>query len=370
MELLGKLSWRPATVCFLMAVSLSLPKPAHAQRMNAAALPDAPGATGISDKKAPGVIRGTVVDQGGSVVAAAMVKLIIEGKTPGEGQTLAAGTSQLPVERDSVADENGHFLFEDVTPGPFQLTVTAEGFGTVVQKGILLAGESLLFPDIALPVGATTTEVRVSMTQEELAEKQIHVEEQQRVFGAIPNFYVSYDHNAVPLTSRQKFELAWKTGFDPFTFLAVGASAGIEQATNTFSGYGQGAAGYAKRYGAGYADGFIGGILGGAVLPSLLKQDPRYFYKGTGTTRSRALYALANAVMCKGDNGHWQVNYSGIVGGLAASGISNLYYPAANRNGAGLTFENAGIGMAASGAANLFQEFLVRHLTPHTHDAP
>jgi hypothetical protein len=206
--------------------------------------------------------------------------------------------------------------------------------------------------------------VHVIATQEEIAEEQIHVQETQRVFGVIPNFYVSYVPNAAPLTGKQKFELAWKSSIDPFTFLVVGAFAGIEQADNTFSGYGQGAQGYAKRYGAGFADNFINAMIAGAILPSVLRQDPRYFYKGTGTTRSRILYALANAVICKGDNGHWQTNYSGIFGSLAAGGISNLYYPTANRNGAALTFENALIGIAGGAVQNLFQEFVVRRLTP------
>ena len=105
-------------------------------------------------------------------------------------------------------------------------------------------------------------------------------------------------------------------------------------------------------------------MIGGAILPSLLKQDPRYFYKGTGTTRSRILYAIANSVICKGDNGRWQANYSGILGSLAAGGISNIYYPASNREGASLTFEEALLGIAGGAAQNLFQEFLVRKLTP------
>ena len=146
--------------------------------------------------------------------------------------------------------------------------------------------------------------------------------------------------------------------------MGTGFSAGLEQANNTYSGYGQGADGYAKRFGAGYADNFIGSMLGGAILPSLLKQDPRYFYKGTGTTRSRLLYVIASAVVCKGDNGHWQPNYSGISASLATGGISNLYYPAANRNGVSLTFENAGMGIGQSAIQNFFQEFVVRKLTP------
>ncbi len=213
--------------------------------------------------------------------------------------------------------------------------------------------------------------MRVSVTRYELAEEQIKVEETQRVLGVIPNFYVSYDHDALPLTPKQKFELAWKSSVDPVTFAASGVIAGVEQARNGFSGYGQGAQGYAKRYGASYADGFIGNMIGGAILPSLLKQDPRYFYKGTGSTRSRILYALANAVVCKGDNGHWQPDYSGILGSLAAGGISNLYYPASSRNGAGLTFENTSAWHRRLGRlANLFQEFLIRRLTPHAQVNP
>jgi hypothetical protein len=152
---------------------------------------------------------------------------------------------------------------------------------------------------------------------------------------------------------------------DPVTFGLIGVIAGIQQAENDFSGYGQGAEGYAKRYGASYANFVSGTFIGSAILPSVLKQDPRYFYKGTGGTRSRILYALANSVICKGDNGRWQPNYSSILGNLAAGGISNLYYPADDRNGVGLTFESAAIGIGATAAANLFQEFLVRKLTPN-----
>lgn len=139
---------------------------------------------------------------------------------------------------------------------------------------------------------------------------------------------------------------------------------GSNKPPTTHAGYGQGAEGYAKRYGAVYADFFIGTTISSAILQSLFKQDPQYFYKGTGTVRSRTLYAIANSVVCKGDNRHWQVNYSSILGDLAGGGISNLYYPAADRNGIALTFENAAIGIGAQAAANILQEFLFRKLTP------
>ncbi len=197
-----------------------------------------------------------------------------------------------------------------------------------------------------------------------MAEAQVKAQEKQRVLGVIPNFYVSYVPDAAPLTSKLKFKLAWKTMIDPVTFALVGASAGVQQAQNDFSGYGQGAQGYAKRFGASYADNATSTFIGSAILPSLLKQDPRYFYKGSGSTGSRILYALANSVICKGDNQRWQPNYSAILGGLASGGISNLYYPAKDR-GAALVFESTLIGTGETAVINLFQEFLVRKLTPH-----
>ena len=114
-----------------------------------------------------------------------------------------------------------------------------------------------------------------------------------------------------------------------------------------------------------------GTFVGAAILPSLLKQDPRYFYKGTGSKASRFLYAIANSVICKGDNGRWQTNYSNILGSIAAGGISNIYYPAKDRDGAGLTFANAAIGIGATAIGNLFQEFFIKKFTPNipNHDA-
>jgi len=297
----------------------------------------------------PGSIGGTVFDQSGAVVAGARVRLT------GEDQSL---------NQEVLSGVDGQFSFANIAPGSFQLTITSAGFATQTFSGILHSGETYVVPKNALAVATNISEVQVSLTQTEVAEEQIKVEEKQRVLGVLPNFYVSYIPNAAPLDSKQKFKLALRTVVDPFTFVFVGGAAGVEQAQNHFAGYGQGAEGYGKRFGAGYADTVTGTFIGGAILPSLLKQDPRYFYKGSGSKPLRFLYAIANSVICKGDNGHWQPNYSNILGSLAAGGISNLYYPAQDRSGAGLTLENGALGIGASAAANLFQEFVIRKLTP------
>ena len=317
-------------------------------------LPDAQG-TGASageqlpDQRLSGSISGIIVDQTGAPDAGARVRLSREDQSP---------------DQEVLSGDDGRFSFANVAPGPFQLTITSAGFATQASSGILRSGETYTVPQIALALATAVTEVRVIPSPTEVAEDQIRVQEKQRVLGVVPNFYVSYEHHALPLTSKQKFELAWKTTVDPVTFGVTGVIAGIQQAQNDFSGYGQGAQGYAKRYGASYADVVAGTLIGSAILPSLLKQDPRYFYKGSGSKRSRILYAIANSVICKGDDGRWQANYSGILGSFAAGGISNLYYPAKDR-GAELTFENTLIGIGESAAVNLLQEFLIRKLTPN-----
>jgi Carboxypeptidase regulatory-like domain len=263
-------------------------------------------------------------------------------------------------------DSGGAFNFANLPAGSFKITVSAAGFVTQETRGDLLAGQAYDAHTIVLPMAAATNSVHVSAESlEEIAETQLNLEEQQRVLGVLPNYYVSYDPTALPLRTRQKFELAWRTSIDPVTWAMTGAVAGIEQANHTFKGYGQGAEGYGKRFGANYADGFDSDLIGGAILPSLFKQDPRYFYKGTGSVRSRVLYAIAAAVICRGDNGHRQFNYSGFLGGLAASGISNLYYPAGDRSGIEVTLENSAIGTAEGAVQNLIQEFVIRRLTPH-----
>jgi Carboxypeptidase regulatory-like domain len=302
-----------------------------------------------ADQQVPGSISGTIVDATGALVAGARVKLTREDRS---------------LSQEALTDDGGQFSFANIAPGPFTLTIALAGFATQTSSGTLHSGEGFVVPQITLTVATAVTRVTV-LPPEEIAEIQIKEEEKQRVLGVIPNFYVSYIPNAAPLNPRQKFELAWKSTVDPITFVMVAGTAGLEQAQNQFGGYGQGAEGYGKRYGAAYGDMVTGTFIGSAILPSLLKQDPRYFYKGTGSTRSRFLYAVANAVICKGDNGRWQPNYSSILGSVASGGISNLYYPP-NDRGAGLVFENAAVGFAASAAANVIQEFVIRRLTPNS----
>jgi hypothetical protein len=314
---------------------------------------DAPAGQQQPDQQSSGTISGTVVDPSGAAVAGARVNLAREDQSPSQ---------------EALSGDDGQFSFAGVAPGPFMLTISAERFAAQSFSATLHPGETYVLPQVALALASQTTEVRVALTQAQEAEAQVKEQEKQRALGFVPNFFVSYVPAPLPLTSKQKFELAVRMTVDPVTFALTGVTAGIEQAQNDFGGYGQGAQGYGKRYGAAYANIVTDMFIGSAILPSLLKQDPRYFYKGSGGARRRILYALANSVICKGDDGRWQANYSNIVGTFAAGGISNLYYPAANRNGAGLTLANGLIGIGESATVNLLQEFLIRKVTPNIPD--
>jgi hypothetical protein len=321
----------------------------------AAQLPEAP-----TPQLSVATLTGTIVDRDGDSIPGAHITLTHD--------TPASAGEALP--RVAISTADGRFSFPDLSPGPFKLAIVAYGFVPREASGELHVGETLELPQIPLFSGSIT-DVQVTASQADIAEAQINQAEKQRVLAIFPNFYVSYIPNPVPLNAKQKFELAAKTLIDPVSFGLNGVAAGVQQGENTFSGYGQGSLGYSKRYAADYGSFLTGTLIGGAALPILLKQDPRYFYKGTGSIHSRVLYAIANAVICKGDNHRWQFNYSSIFGSLAAAGLANLYIPTSNRSGAGEIFEGtAALGTGISAVTNLLQEFLVRKLTPHVPSNP
>ncbi len=302
------------------------------------------------DAPAPqaGNIIGTVTDVNGDTVPNATV--VLDGPVSSDHRTV-------------VTSDNGFFQLASLEPGStYHVTVSAKGFENWTSPAIILKpGEYLILTGCKLQVAEVKTTVDVVYSSEEIATDQVKVEEQQRVFGIIPNFYVVYYPNPVPLTTKLKFRLALRVARDPITAVGVALLAGTEQAADT-PNYVQGAKGFGQRLGANAADGFSNIMIGGAILPSILHQDPRYFYQGTGTNKSRALHAMMHPFVCKGDNGRWQPNYSSMGGDVASSAISNAYYPDSNR-GAGLVFANFGISTAQRIASTLVQEFILGKFT-------
>ena len=298
------------------------------------------------DAAKPGSVIGTVLDQTRSVAAGVVVHVTSEDKS---------------FSQELVTGDNGQFSFSNVPPGRFKLSVSAEGFGNQEFSGELTSGQTYLVPPIVISIATVVTDVKVAVDPVEVATEEVKEQEQQRVFRIIPNFYVSYHPDAAPLTRKLKFRLAWKSSTDPVTILGTAFLAGLQQAGDQYSEFGQGALGYGKRFGAGYVDVFASTFLSGAIFPSLLKQDPRYYYQGTGSKRSRLVHAIENSVMCKGDNGRWQANYSNIAGSFGGAALSSTFYP--TNNSGMFILSNGLIRMGESSLAGVLQEFVLRKLT-------
>lgn len=274
------------------------------------------------------------------------------------------------VKRTTLSDAQGSYTFVSVNEGIFSITIEAKGFAPVVKTGISIhAGENYQLSPTTMQVAAAASTVEVgAQTQYALAEAQIKAQEKQRFLFIEPNFYVSYIANPAPLTAGQKMRLAFRATIDPFHFINNAVNAGWDQWRNNDPGYGQGAAGYGKRFGADYGNVVSGTIVGAGIVPALLHQDPRYIYKGTGSIPSRVGYALLAVVRTKGDNGNWQPNYSGFIGGLAAGAISNSYLPQGDRKAIGNVIGGAFQSFALRGIGTLEEEFLARWVTTHARE--
>lgn len=154
-----------------------------------------------------------------------------------------------------------------------------------------------------------------------------------RLFYTLPNFLtVENAGQTPPLTAGQKFKVVARSSFDYVQFPWYAFLAGISQAQNSESGYGQGAAGYGKRYGAAFADGTIENFWTAAILPSVLRQDPRFFQLGKGSFWHRTGYAVSRVFVTRSDSGHNEFNASEIFGSAIAASISTYsYHPQADR---------------------------------------
>ena len=294
-----------------------------------------------------GNILGTVVDTSDDPIPGA--KVVLQGLA---GDRLTA-----------VTKDDGGFAFDQAQAGvAYQITVTAEGFADWNSSITVEPGQNKTLPEIKLRILAVQRAVTVSYSSKEVATQQLKAEEQQRIFRFIPNTYVTYEPHPEPLTTRMKFHMAYKSLTNPVFFARTAVWAGVQQTNDTPGQWRQGAKGYGKRVGAGFADATTEGLIGNAILPSLLHQDPRYFYQGSGTKQSRALHAILAPFICKGDNGKTQPNYSTWGGSLISSSIALSYYPSSDRNSQHV-FKNFGIGMGLHVAGGLVQEFILDKFT-------
>jgi hypothetical protein len=200
-------------------------------------------------------------------------------------------------------------------------------------------------------------------------EKDIEKQEQsQRLLGVIPNFGTTSRRNPPPLSPKGKFHLFEKSAFDPVELSVVGLQAGLSQAEDEFPEYGQGAAGFGKRYGATLADEVSSGFFANFFYPVLFKEDPRYFRLGEGSIKHRLGYALLQEIDCHTDKGGRSFAWSNVLGAFTSGGLSNAYYPQAER-GFGLTMSRSAISLGYGSLGGLVDEFYpdISHWLFHRH---
>jgi hypothetical protein len=206
-----------------------------------------------------------------------------------------------------------------------------------------------------LPLRAPVTSLKTAQAANQ-APSNTPREGHERILGVIPAFEVTNQERPPALTPGEKFGLFARQAFDPFQWVVMGATAGVNQAENTWPGYGQGSTGYAKRYGAVVADATDREFISNFLFPVLLKQDPRYFQLGYGKILRRIAYSLGQECWGKTDQGTRQFNYSKVLGAFAAKAVSNTYYPKGDR-GFESTMRNSVVSLLSGMATNLAAEF-------------
>jgi hypothetical protein len=158
----------------------------------------------------------------------------------------------------------------------------------------------------------------------------VQAPEDKRVFGVLPNYRTT--ENSIPfkpITAKQKLKIGFKDSFDWPAYITGGLFAGLYQLENSNPSFGQGAAGYFRRFGTSSGDQIIGNMMTEAFVPALIHQDPRYFRlgNGEGTKRHRLVYALESIVVARMDSGRKTFNFSEWGGNAMMAGIGNAYYP-------------------------------------------
>ena len=203
------------------------------------------------------------------------------------------------------------------------------------------------------PSGSST----IDSPQPQVGEQDDTPQQTKRILWVIPNYRaVSSSAHLPPLGAQGKFWLATQDSLDYSSFIFTGMLAGISMANVSEPSFGQGAAGYGQYYAHTFADGTIENYMTEGILPTLTKQDPRYYTLGQGGFFKRTGYAVSRLFITRTDSGRNTFNVSEIVGAGAAAGIGNAYYPAQSNTWV-KTYQRWGTQLALDGAGDVLKEF-------------
>lgn len=217
------------------------------------------------------------------------------------------------------------------------------------------ASPTAVAPDPAPAVGADA--VPAASAADSSTSADDNAANDHRIFGVLPNYKTINDPSQpfAPIPWNEKFALV-EHYFDPFTFVFTSITAGLEQATNEKAAYGQGAMGYAKRYGADFTDGFTNELFVVGVFPTLMHEDPRYYRLGHGSAWKRTAYALSRILVTRTDSGGTRLNTSEFLGNIVSGALSITYYPSSERNVGGV-FTRMSVEIGYDSLFNVLKEF-------------
>lgn len=346
----------------LFAVALSGQSVARQGR----ALPEAPQpGTGLTETPQRQAVRpsSTTTTQQGMARVKGVVSDMQGGLVPGARVVISC--VQPGVTRETTANQTGFFSIGSLPPGTYLVKISSPGLQTYVVHDLhLRAGETYSIPEVSLPMARTSADVTVTVTTEEIAEAELHSELKQRVFGVLPNFYTSYQWDAAPLTPKQKLKLTLHAATDPVFLGTTAITAGIQQAHNTYPEYGDGPAGYWRRYGADYGDATIGRLMGSVLFSSVFHEDPRYFVMTNGSWERRSWHALSSTFMQRNDRTkRFEPAYANLLGAATTGLIASTYHPGTSPGK--MVLNDTVLDLGNKAANNLVREFVLRHLARH-----
>jgi hypothetical protein len=202
----------------------------------------------------------------------------------------------------------------------------------LISVNFLAGGAAAIGQDSSAPNAPSLTQTLSGPSSAEQGGPR-HEPSKNHIFWIIPNYRADENPAEIrPMTPDAKMKVALDDSFDPSAFLVAGIFAGLSMAQKQYGPFGTGAQAFGKYYGGAFADQAIGDIMTEGLFPVVLHQDPRYFVKGTGGFWKRTGYAISREVITRGDDGRNHFNASELAGNAVAAGISNLYYPAADRS--------------------------------------
>jgi hypothetical protein len=286
---------------------------------------------------------------------------------PAGGRAQSVSTDELPDAPQATAQQT--------TPAPATAPASPDQTQTPSQTAPQPGSSSSAQPAQSAGQSGSSSSSQPAQTaaetkeqQQERAKRELEAEEKQRLLGVVPMFNVQSNANAAPMTSKQKFQLFFKSSTDWYVFAITAIDGGLSMAGNEYASYGEGVEGFAKYWGAAYADTFDGNLWGNAILTSWWKEDPRYYRMGHGNFFKRAGYSALTTVWCKRDKGTWGPNYANVAGNFIGGTISNVYYPANDRGveltlgrGASVTYEGAVGAEIAEFWPDIAQHFMKKH---------